>query len=98
MGFFNMPVGAALQVTTHGCGAAAHEGADGFKFEQGLGIALVVHFEMIAKDAANGGFHGVRLVPYMFSVYFPYRSRLFPFFQGLFSVPTSRREAGPSNA
>ena len=98
MGLFDMSVGAALQVATHGGGAAAHEGADGFKFEQGLGIALIIVFEVIAKDAANGGFHGVRLVLYLFSLYPPYRSRFFPFFQGLFSVPTSRREAGPSNA
>ncbi len=66
MGLFDMAVGTALQVSTHGRGAAAHEGADGFKFEQGLGIALVVLFEVIAKETANGGFHGVRLVPYMF--------------------------------
>ncbi len=97
MGFFDMAVGAALQVATHGRGAAAHEGADGFEFEQGLGVALVVLIEVIAKEAANGGFHGARLVLYLFSVYFLYPSRFFSFFQGLFSVPTSRREAGPSN-
>ena len=57
MGFFDMPVGAALQVATHGRGAAAHECADRFEFEQGLGIALVVIFEVIVEDAANGGFH-----------------------------------------
>ncbi len=33
MGLFDKPVGAALRVTTHGCGGAAHEGGDGFKFE-----------------------------------------------------------------
>ncbi len=26
MGLFDKPVGAALRVTTHGCGGAAHEG------------------------------------------------------------------------
>ena len=58
MGLFDMPVGAALQVATHSRGAAASEGGDGFEFEQGLGIALVVRFEVISKDAANSRFHG----------------------------------------
>ena len=33
MGLFDMPVGTALQVTAHGRGATAHEGAYGFEFE-----------------------------------------------------------------
>ena len=71
MDLFDMPVGAVLQVATHGRGAAAHEGADGFELEQGLGIALVVGFEVIAEDATDGGFHGVRLVLSMFLLYSP---------------------------
>ena len=55
---FEMAFGTALQVATHGRSAATHEGADGFELEQGLGMALVVVFEVIAKNAANGGFHG----------------------------------------
>ncbi len=98
MGLFDMPVGAALQVATHGGGATANEGGVRFEFEQGLGIALVVLIEVIAEDAANGGFHGVRPVLSLFFLYSLYRSCSFSFYQGLFSVPKSRREAGPSNA
>ncbi len=57
MGLFDMPVRATLQVATHGCGATAHKGGDRFELEQGLGITLVVRFEVIAEDATNGGFH-----------------------------------------
>ena len=70
MSLFDVVVGAALQVATHGCGATAHEGGDGFEFEQRLRIALVVLIEVIAKDAANGGFHGVRVVLYLFFLLF----------------------------
>ncbi len=98
MGLFDMPLGTALQVATHGGGATAHEGGDRLEFEQGLGITLVVVFEMISKDAANGGFHGVRMVLFLFFLYAPNLTRSLSFFHGLFSVALSRREAGLSNA
>ncbi len=88
-----MAVGAALQVATHSCGAAAHEGAYSFELEQGLWITLVVLIEVIAKESADGGFHGVRLVLYLFSLYSPYRSRFFPFFKAytVSQHPAARR-------
>ena len=58
---------------------------------------MVVRFEMISKDAANGGFHSVFIyVLFLFFLYSVYLSLLFTSFQVLFSVPTTRREAGPS--